>query len=240
MPPTRKHLPLIQWGPLNPPKRLLLVPAASSWRKAIPPIAADLDTGLHNVPFDLTHAITEVVHDIRRCCPDFQHIDLNRMMIGIFRAKSTGKSGLIARVHPLRFMNGSLLTRKRSQLYTVQRFRYESREMLYFMSFCLPRFLDRSPDDKLVTIIHELFHISEKFDGDFRRLGGRCEVHSGRKKNYDAHMAVLAKQYLNNGADRTKLAFFQLNFMQLSQRHTGVVGYELPVPMLLPVHKPTA
>ena len=46
--------------------------------------------------------------------------------------------------------------------------------MLYVMTFCLPRFLEQSFDDKFVTIFHELFHIGPSFDGDFRRHSGRC------------------------------------------------------------------
>ena len=158
-------------------------------------------------------------------------------MIGILRAKTIERTGLIARVTPLRCENGSLLTRKRGRLYAVQQFRYESRDLLYLMSFCLPRFLDRPYGDKLITIFHELFHISPAFDGDFRRLGGRCEVHSGSKKNYDAHMAVLVKHYLNNGADLQKLAFLHLNFIQLCQRHGSVQGYHFPRPVLIPVSR---
>jgi predicted metallopeptidase len=201
----------------------------------VPVVPASLDTGLPGRPFDLSRAIEEVVLDVRVKCPEFAHVDLNRMMIGILRAKTTERTGLIARVTPLRCENGSMVTRKRGRLYTVQQFRHESRDLLYLMSFCLPRFLDRPYGDKLITIFHELFHISPAFDGDFRRLGGRCEVHSGSKKNYDAHMAVLVKHYLKNGADLAKLAFLNLNFIQLCKRHGSVLGYHFPRPVLIPV-----
>ena len=42
------------------------------------------------------------------------------------------------------------------------------------MSFYLPRFCDQSLDEKLSTVMHELWHISPAFDGDIRRLPGRC------------------------------------------------------------------
>ncbi|WP_020474024.1 hypothetical protein [Zavarzinella formosa] len=226
---------LIQWGLGVPAPRLALRPSASTLRAVVPEIPPEIDTGLPGHPFDLSRAIEEVVLDIKKCCPDFAHIDLNRMMIGIVRAKTLDRTGLIARVTPLRCENGKLVTRKRGRLYAVQQFRYESRDLLYLMSFCLPRFLDRPFGDKLVTIFHELFHISPAFDGDFRRLGGRCEVHSGSKKNYDAHMAVLAKNYLRNGADLAKLGFLKLSFIQLCKRHGSVLGYHFPRPVLIPV-----
>lgn len=226
---------LIQWGPDNPVPRLALRPSPAMLRRPVPDIPAAVDTGLPGEPFNLSRAVEDVVLDIKRCCPDFGHVDLNRMMIGVVRARTSERTGLIARVTPLRFEKGKFVSRKRGRLYQVQQFRCESRDLLYLMSFCLPRFLDRPRGDKLVTIIHELFHISPAFDGDFRRLGGRCEVHSGSKKNYDAHMAVLAKNYLKAGADPAKLAFLEFNFLQLCRRHGSVVGYEFPRPALIPV-----
>lgn len=226
---------VVQWGSGSPVPRLALRPSPAMLKRDTSPIPSNIDTGLPAKSFDLSRALEEIILDVRVKCPEFAHVDLNRMMIGILRAKTTERTGLIARVTPLRCENGSMVTRKRGTLYTVQQFRNESRDLLYLMSFCLPRFLDRPYGDKLVTIFHELFHISPAFDGDFRRLGGRCEVHSGSKKNYDAHMAILVKQYLRNGADLTKLAFLNLNFIQLCRRHGSVQGYHFPRPVLIPI-----
>ena len=61
--------------------------------------------------------------------------------------------------------------------------------MLYLVTFCLPRFLDRPFNDKFVTLFHELYHIGPAFDGDLRRHEGRCAIHTHSKRRYDAHMA---------------------------------------------------
>ncbi len=50
--------------------------------------------------------------------------------------------------------------------------------MLYLVTFCLPRFLDQDFDDKFITLFHELYHISPRFEGDLRRHEGRCALHS--------------------------------------------------------------
>ena len=60
--------------------------------------------------------------------------------------------------------------------------------MLYVMTFCLPRFLNQDFDEKIVTLFHELYHISPAFDGDLRRHGGRYQVHTHSQKNYDEEM----------------------------------------------------
>jgi hypothetical protein len=117
----------------------------------------------------------------------------------------------------------------------VQRYFVDGREMLYLITFCLPRFLDQDFDDKFVTLFHELYHISPAFDGDLRRHGGRCELHTQSKRHYDGHMADLARGYLANGADRSLHAFLRLDFAQLRHRHGSVEAVVVPRPRLVPL-----
>ena len=127
------------------------------------------------------------------------------------------------------------MTPWRGTTYQVQRYFVGDTEMLYLVTFCLPRFLDADFDDKFVTLFHELYHISPGFEGDLRRHEGRYDLHSHSKRLYDEHMAKLAKAYLSNGADRPLHAFLHLSFAQLRHRHGGVVGVVVPRPRLLPV-----
>jgi hypothetical protein len=117
----------------------------------------------------------------------------------------------------------------------VQRYLVGGREMLYLLTFCLPRFLDQDFDDKFITLFHELYHISPSFDGDLRRHPGRCAIHSSSKRRYDQHMAALAREYLASRPDPALHAFLRLNFAQLERRHGSVVGAIVPRPKLIPV-----
>ena len=160
-----------------------------------------------------------------------------------FRASSSASSrrappGCTAsrpRVTPLRCRDGALTRRRHGRLYQVQRFFVDGVEMLYLVTFCLPRFLDQDFDDKFITLFHELYHISPAFDGDLRRHAGRCDLHSTSKRLYDAHMADLARGYLSNGADHARHDFLRLNFAQLRRRHGAVVGVSVPRPRLVAV-----
>src|SRR5437762_680149 len=82
-----------------------------------------------------------------------------------------------------------LVRRRKGVVYQVQRFLIGDREVLYLVTFCLPRFLELDFDEKLITLFHELYHIGPDFDGDLRRHGGRCTIHSRSQKLYDQHMA---------------------------------------------------
>jgi predicted metallopeptidase len=157
------------------------------------------------------------------------------LLFAVTQARSGRTHGLQARVTPLRFHQGRLRRRRRGVSYQVQRYFVGDQEMLYVLTFCLPRFLDQDFDDKFITLFHELYHISPAFDGDLRRHEGRYSIHSHSKRGYDEHMADLARSYLANGADPQLHAFLRLNFAQLQQRHGHVIGAVVPRPKLIPI-----
>jgi hypothetical protein len=194
-----------------------------------------LATGPVGQPFDFCGHVRRLCDDIVRRCDELRHVDVSRLLFGVTQARSGRAHGLQARVTPLRFPNGCLVRPRRGVTYQVQRYFVGDREMLYLVTFCLPRFLNQDFDDKFITLFHELYHISPAFDGDLRRHGGRCSVHSRSKRHYDAHMAHLAREYLAGGANPDLHAFLRLNFAQLQQRHGKVVGVMVPRPKLIPV-----
>jgi predicted metallopeptidase len=228
-------LPLAyHWDDKHPPPRVALRLAnRRPIRVTDPPDW--LDTGMNGRPFDFTAAMHRLCADIVVRTPTLAHIDLKRVLFSINLARNGRRHGLQARVTPMRFQGGALASVHRRKAYQVQRVVVDGREILYLVTFCLPRFLNREFDDKLVTVFHELYHISPAFDGDLRRHAGRYCAHTGSQKKYDAHMAVLAKKYLKGGADPSRFAFLRLSFGQLCRRHGSIVGLHLPRPKLIPL-----
>jgi predicted metallopeptidase len=200
-------------------------PSTSSWRRTEPEGRA----------FDFSAHVRRLCADMVQHTEALRHIDVSRLLFGVLQARSGRGSGLQARVTPLRCRGGALTRRRHGRIYQVQRYFVNGVEMLYLVTFCLPRFLDQDFDDKFITLFHELFHISPAFDGDFRRHAGRCDLHSTSKRRYDAHMAGLARSYLSNGADHALHDFLRLNFAQLQNRHGAVLGVSLPRPRLIAV-----
>jgi hypothetical protein len=197
-----------------------------------------LTTGPVHQPFDFCGHVRRLCADIVRRSPALRHIDVARLLFSMTQARSGRTHGLQARVTPLRFRDGQLVRKRRGTVYQVQRYFLDNREMLYVVSFCLPRFLDQDFDDKFVTLFHELYHISPIFDGDLRRHAGRYDIHSHSKQKYDQHMAHLAREYLAGGADPDLHAFLRLNFRQLAHRHGQVLGVVVPRPKLVPLSVP--
>lgn len=191
--------------------------------------------GLTPVSFDFTHHMRRLCEDLIQRTPDLQHIDLNRVLLSITRARTRRPYGLQAKVTPMRFKHGKLTQKRRGWIYQVQQYYVGNIEMLYLMSFCLPRFLDLPFNEKMITIFHELFHIAPEFNGDLRRHEGRYYQHSHSKKKYDQHMLQYVEAYWKTQPDTTLSNFLQFTFEQLHERHGGVHGIIVPIPKLVPL-----
>jgi predicted metallopeptidase len=194
-----------------------------------------LPTGQAGEPFDFCAHVGRLCDDIARRCPELGHVRISGILYAVTQARNGRAHGLQARVTPLRFHGGQVVRRQRGTTYLVQRFFVGGEEILYLMTFCLPRFLNQGFDDKFITLFHEHFHIGPLFDGDLRRHAGRYAVHSHSQRHYDRRMAELARAYLATKPDPALHAFLRLNFSQLVQRHGSVVGVVVPRPKLLPL-----
>lgn len=189
-------------------------------------------------PFDFCGHVRRLLEDIVAGCDELRHIAVPRILLAVTQARNGRRHGLQARVTPLRFHDGQLTRKRHGVTYQVQRLFDGDHEFYYVMTFCLPRFLNQEFDDKFVTLFHELYHISPKFDGDLRRHDGRYELHSHSQKGYDCHMAELARAYLTRKPNPDLFAFLRLNFAQLCHRHGGINGFIVPRPKVYPVAWP--
>jgi hypothetical protein len=236
--PLQREPFVLYWNDSRLPVRTVRAPGRSA------PLGADappwIVSGPVDRPFDFCGHMRRLCTDITHRCAELRHIDLKRLLICVTQARSGQAHGLQARVTPLRFRGGALIRQRGRSVYRVQRYVVGGREILYQMAFCLPRFLDQEFDDKFVTLFHELFHVGPAFDGDLRRHGGRYDVHTHSQKEYDRHMAGLAREYVASGADPALYAFLRLNFAQLRRRHGSVVGIVLPRPKVIPEPRPVS
>lgn len=186
-------------------------------------------------PFDLTAALSRLVADIGGRLPAFAHLDPARLLVTLTAARKPGPFGLQARCTPLRLRGGADTKRIRGREYRVQRYTLDGRELLYLVTFVVPRFLDLPAREKLITVVHELYHIGERFDGDLRRHAGRCYAHTGSKRKYDAAMGKLVDEYLATGPNPAMVEWLRPDAAGLATLFGGLVGVTVPRPVLIPV-----
>lgn len=185
--------------------------------------------------FRYCQALKLLCQDVVTRCRELNHIDPNRLLISFTPSRNASPYGLQARVTPMRFRQGALTRRVRGTEYRVQRYFVDEREMLYIVTFCMPRFIDQTFQEKLITVFHELYHICPSFNGDLRRHPGRYAVHTHSKRDYDRHMAHLVREYLRGHDHPEVFAFLKRKYLDLWQHHGGLKSVIVPRPKLLPV-----
>ena len=136
-------------------------------------------------PFDFSASMRDLCIDITQRHPAFQHIDMADVAVAFAQARRNVSHGLQAKLTPMRFERGAETVIRDGEEWCVQKLIVDGREMLYILTFYLPRFLNGPFQEKLTTIFHELYHISPEFDGDIRRFGGHFYVHSHSQAEYD-------------------------------------------------------
>ena len=186
--------------------------------------------------FDFSRHMRQLCIDLTLRLPELRHVDLARVAIGFCQARSGHLHGLQATLTPLRFEQGQLVTMRAGRRWSSQRV-YDSsgREMLYVLSFYLPRFMNLPFREKLVTVLHELWHISPRFDGDLRRYSGRCSVHGPSEQRYDNAMELLADRWLARNPPAEVYAFIRHSFEELQNRYGVVKAIRVPTPKLIPL-----
>jgi len=184
-------------------------------------------------PFDFTVAMRALCVDACRRVPEFQHIRMDHVAVTFAQARRRVLHGLQAKLTPLRFEQGRLTTQRGRSVWTIRRMFDGEKELLYILTFYLPRFFDLPFREKLITVFHELYHISPDFNGDIRRFEGRYHVHSACHEEYDREMGVFADSYMAARPPAKHWEFLQHNFETLQSRHGQVVGVKIPIPRMI-------
>jgi len=188
-------------------------------------------------PLDVTRAIEAIIADIVTKIDDLSHIDPARLIVSLSPTRSGGVGGTYARIHPLRFEGGersTVVTRRGVRYrYTMPTITHRGEEALYLITFLVPRFLNLTPQEKLSTIIHELYHVSPAFDGDIRRFPGRNYAHGSSRKRYNERIARLTAAYIGQPGSRELLAPIAPMLVELKARHRVVVGRRVRTPKIV-------
>jgi predicted metallopeptidase len=191
---------------------------------------------LRSAGFDFTSRIRLLCADMIARTPELAHVDLSLIAVTFSQARKGVSWGMYASLTPLRFAGGSRTTLRRGREYQVQRIVDGSgREMLYLLSFYLPRFMNLAFREKLITVFHELWHIGPEFDGDLRRHEGRCFAHTHSQAEYDRQMGILADRWLAQSPDPALWNFLQQSFPELHAASGPIYGLRIKRPKLVPV-----
>lgn len=185
---------------------------------------------------NLTRELERLVGHVVAAVDELSHVDPDRLLLCVSSTRSGGVGGMYAKIHPLRFAGGEKsVTRRRGRhtyVSTMPTVLHRETEILYVIYFLVPRFLDLPLREKLITIFHELYHISPAFDGDIRRFPGKNFAHGSSTRRYNAHMAKLVDGYLAGHGHPELLAFLDGTAADMRARHRALVGRRFRTPRI--------
>jgi hypothetical protein len=185
-----------------------------------------------NLTAELERLITHIVGTM----PEFSHIEPSRLLVCIATTRGGGIHGVYAKIHPLRFAGGVRTTRIRRGRKVVNgimpTITHRGIEILYLVYFLVPRFFNLAPREKLITIFHELYHISPACNGDIRRFPGRNYAHGSSAKRYNALMATFVDAYLAKQGTEGLPRFLQGDMEGLRAHYRVIVGRRMKAPRI--------
>jgi len=204
--------------PLPQPK-----PRAEPHLRLTPPVASALPTPPKR--YDLTANIHSLMGELAAVVPGLSHVDAGQVFVGLSIAKSSRRSGTFACCIPLRFDGGDRTLARRGRVWEWPPMLVDGREMLYCINFTVPRFLDLTARDKLDTVVHEMCHISPRFDGSLRRFGDGRHAHHGASREWYDRVVVkpLVEEALPK-LDMGRWPFLMLNRDGLRREFGSVTG----------------
>ena len=188
--------------------------------------------------FDFTGNMRCLCENITRRTSELSHVDFSRVAVSFSQARKRASHGMHASLTPMRFEGGDISVQRGGRQWTCQRLYAPDtrREYLYILSFYLPRFQDAPFREKLVTIFHELWHVSPQFNGDLRRHTGRCYAHGRSQAEFDKRCGELVDQWLAGDPPEQLYGFLRYNFQQLQDRYGQVYGLKIAAPKLIPLN----
>jgi hypothetical protein len=182
----------------------------------------------HQKPtLNITETLETVVTDLCGRLPELAHIDPRRLLLCAARARRRGPGGTYARIIPMRFADGTPFHTLRGQRYALPQIPTERGDVLYLIYLYVPRFFEQPLEGRVLTLIHELYHIAPDFDGTIRKFGTRA--HGGSRATFNARLEPMVQSYLTACDTAATHDLLTADFAQLARQYT-LVGRALTVP----------
>jgi predicted metallopeptidase len=167
----------------------------------IKPIKRSKTIGLHKT---LNDEFSTLFSELCQSISIFRHYDLSRVIVSVGASRSRGKTGIWAYVTPLRYVGGGLHRKGRRYgmpgFYTYalgDRDLNDAASPLYMITVLVPRFFNLSFEERIETLVHELYHLHPDFRGDLRRFPAPHVHHGPTPQAYNRRVRELTQEALS-------------------------------------------
>ncbi len=161
--------------------------AAASWRLFHRPLGRRYPRDVRPPRLNVTLAVKRLVRDLAARLPELSHVRASRVLVVAGEARRASR----ATIRPAHFKE----TRARAGAGSREKplIRVKERKILYVITLRPLWFVAASPRERIGTILHELYHVSLRFDGTLHR--GRRHSRMPRAK-YNRRVRALLDRYL--------------------------------------------
>lgn len=109
---------------------------------------------------NVSRAVRLLIRDVARRLPEFRHVRADRLIVVAGEARRASR----ATVRPLRFQETATLVSENGKR-RKPRVSFRGHDVLYVVTLRPLFFRSSTPEKRVETVLHELFHISPAFDG---------------------------------------------------------------------------
>ncbi|HEY6105227.1 MAG TPA: hypothetical protein VIV59_04545 [Anaeromyxobacteraceae bacterium] len=135
---------------------------------------------------NMTLAVKRLIRDAARRLPELGHVRAGRILVVAGEARRASR----ATIRPAHFkQTGQPASSGRRQPLV----RVKGRKILYVVTLRPLWFVASTPEARIETVLHELYHVSQRFDGTLHR--GRRHTRLPRAR-YDRRIRALRRRYL--------------------------------------------
>lgn len=135
---------------------------------------------------NLSRHLTALIRDIARTMPEYAHVRASKVLVVAGEARRASRGT----VKPLAFTGGKSIDKATGRKKPIVKI--DGRRMFYSITLRPLFFRDSTPADRVETILHELFHISQDFDGTLDRK----RRHARMGKDFGRSLRPLVRRYL--------------------------------------------
>jgi hypothetical protein len=136
---------------------------------------------------NLSRLVRQLIRDIARRIPELRHARAENILVVAGEARRASR----ATIRPMRFPNGRRLNAETGV--RKPRVTFRGHDILYVMILRPLFFRNSTPEKRVETVVHEIFHVSRAFDGTL----DPARRHSAlRRTAFEHALRPLVKRYL--------------------------------------------
>jgi hypothetical protein len=178
---------------------------------------------------DVREEIMPIIISLCKDVPLLSHIDPRRIRLYATQARTNSKHGYYAKIVPMRFPDGKPSRTKKTHIETIQQIPGPDGDILYLIYLYVPRFLEVTLEEKMLTLIHELYHISPTCDGTIRKVGRGAHGHS--RESFNNMLKPIVRQYLSQHTPESLPILLREKYSKIEKEYE--ISYpSLPMPKI--------